>query len=35
MGLPDNRLVPHNALDDAVYQAKQFERVLSLMQQKL
>ncbi|MBI4441469.1 3'-5' exoribonuclease [Candidatus Woesearchaeota archaeon] len=31
LGMPDERACPHNALDDAVQQAKEFERILAMM----
>lgn len=34
LGLKDERSVPHNALEDAIQQAKAFEKVLSLIKSK-
>lgn len=34
LGIPDNRKPAHNALEDAIYQATEFEAVLKMLTQK-
>ncbi len=34
LNVPDNRKPAHNALEDAIYQAQQFEKVLDMMKQR-
>jgi len=34
LNIPDNRKPPHNALEDAIYQAQEFEVVFEMMKQK-